>query len=230
MTFEHNGSASARATACELRRKLRRFAGAVLIAACTGATAWAGQPAASHAQPEGNAEATAAHEGGAEEHGGEHGGLAGLFWPAANFLILAGGIYYFLRAPFSTYLADRSTQIRKDLVEAAALNSTATQQLADVDRKLQALPGELAALRARGAEEIAAEEQRIAAAAVADRDRLLAQAKREIEVRLQTAQRELSDHAATLALSLAKERLEHEISPADHARLVERYVHQVREQ
>ncbi|MGE3469410.1 MAG: hypothetical protein AB7O28_03615 [Vicinamibacterales bacterium] len=212
--------------ACELRRKLGRAAGVLLIAGCTSATVRAAQPVESHDQPEANTEAAAAHEGG-EEHGG---GLAGLFWPTANFLILAGGIYYFLRAPFSTYLADRSTQIRKDLVEAAALNATATEQLANVDRKLQALPGELAALRTRGAEEIAAEERRIAEAAVADRDRLLVQARREIEVRLQTAKRELSDHAATLALSLAKERLEHEISPADHARLVDRYVHQVREQ
>lgn len=226
MTFELNRLASTAVLACELRRKLGRAVGALLIVGCASAAAWAAQPAESHDQPAGNAEAAAAHEGGAEEHSG----LAGLFWPTANFLILVGGIYYFLRAPFSTYLADRSTQIRKDLVEAAALNSTATQQLADVDRKLQALPGELAALRTRGAEEIAAEEQRIAAAAAADRDRLLAQARREIEVRLQTAQRELSDHAATLALSLAKDRLEHEISPADHARLVDRYVHQVREQ
>ncbi len=66
-------------------------------------------------------------------------------------------------------------------------------------------------------------------AAAADRARLLTQTRREIEVRLQTAQRELSDHAASLALDLARTRLKGEMTSADHARLVERYVQQVKE-
>ena len=90
--------------------------------------------------------------------------------------------------PLTEYLGGRSSQIRKDLVDAAELNRTATAQLADVDRKMQALPGELEALKTRGAEEIVAEEERIASAAAADRARLLTQTRREIEVRLQAAQ------------------------------------------
>ena len=91
--------------------------------------------------------------------------------------------------------------------------------------RCKALPGEIDALKARGAQEIVAEEERIASAAAADRARLLTQTRREIEVRLQAAQRELSDHAATLALDLAKQRLAREMTPADHTRLVDRYVH-----
>jgi F-type H+-transporting ATPase subunit b len=105
----------------------------------------------------------------------------------------------------------------------------ATVQLADVERKMQALPGELDALRTRGAAEIVAEEERIASAAAADRARLLTQTKREIEVRLQAAQRELSDHAAALALQLAEQKLAKDMTAADHARLVDRYVEQVKE-
>ena len=161
---------------------------------------------------------------------GEHGGLSGLLWPTANFLILCGGLYYFLRTPLSEYLAGRSSQIRKDLVDAAELNRAATAQLEEVDRKVKALPGEIEALRARGAQEIAAEEARIAGAAAAERERLLTQTRREIEVRLRAAQRELSEHAATLALDLARQRLATEMTPADHARLVDRYLHQVKEQ
>ena len=135
----------------------------------------------------------------------------------------------YLRPPFTEYLNSRSSQVRKDLVDAAELNRTATAQLADVDRKMQALPAELDALKVRGAQEIAAEEERIAAAAAADRARLLTQTRREIDVRLQTAQRELSDHAANLALGLATARLSNEMTPADHIRLVDRYVDQVKE-
>ena len=94
---------------------------------------------------------------------------------------------------------------------------------------MQALPGELEALRTRGAQEIVAEEERIASAAAADRARLLTQTRREIDARLQAAQRELSDHAATLALQLAEQKLVKDMTAADHDRLVARYVDQVKE-
>ena len=183
------------------------------------------------AQTADHAPADGEHAAAEGEHAaaGEHGGLSGLIWPTANFLVLAVVLHKFLRTPFTEYLAGRSSQIRKDLIDAAELNRTATAQLAEVDRKMQALPAELDALKTRGAQEIAAEEERIASAAATDRARLLTQTRRDIDVRLQTVQRELSDHAADLALTLATQRLTHEMTPADHTRLVDRYVDQVKE-
>ncbi len=214
-------------TACELRRNLLArlsLVGAALLFTLTVSVA---AQSADHA-PAG-APAEGQHDTAAEHAGAEHGGLSGLMWPVANFIVLVGALYYFLGTPFTQYLSGRSSQIRKDLLDAAELNRTATAQLADVDRKMKALPAELETLRTRGAQEIAAEEDRIASAAAADRARLLTQTRREIEVRLQTAQRELSDHAAELALNLAKQRLAREMTAADHTRLVDRYVDQVKE-
>ena len=128
----------------------------------------------------------------------------------------------------TTYLADRSSSIRKDLVEAAALKAAATEQLAAIEQKLQALPGELDALRKRGAEEIASEDQRIAAAAAADRERLLAQARHEIDLQVRLAKREILEHAADLSVQLATERLKQEITSADQAALVDRYINHVK--
>lgn len=215
--------------ACELRRKLAAPAVLAFALSCVAAPVAFAQE---HAQPAAEAHAPAGEHATSAEHGAEgaeHGMLAGLLWPTANFLVLLFVLNKFLRQPLTDYLAGRSTQIRKDLVEAAELSSTANAQLADVDRKLKALPAELEALKKRGAEEIAAEEERIASAAAADRARLLTQTKREIEVRLQTAQRELSEHAASLAVDLAQARLKTDMTAADHTRLVERYVQQVKE-
>jgi F-type H+-transporting ATPase subunit b len=185
--------------------------------------------AAVAAQP-GEPPATEAHDAAAEEHAeGEHGGLSDLIWPTVNFIILCGGLYYFLGTPFTEYLSGRSSQIRKDLLEAAELNRKATGQLADVDHKMKALPAEIDTLRTRGAEEIAAEDARIASAAASDRERLLTQTRREIEVRLRAAERELSEHAADLSVKLARERLSSDMTAADHARLVDRYIQQVEE-
>ena len=136
-------------------------------------------------------------------------------WPIANFIIFVGVLYYFFNQPLKDYLASRSSTIRKDLVEAAELKAAATAQLATIEQKLQALPGELDALRKRGAAEIAAEEQRIAAAAVADRDRLLEQTRREIDLQVRLAKREILEHAADLSVQLATERIKKEVTPAD---------------
>jgi F-type H+-transporting ATPase subunit b len=164
-----------------------------------------------------------------EEHaaGEDHGLFAGLLWPTVNFAILVGGLWWFLKDPIAGYLRDRHSSIRKDLVEAASIKAAAAAQLAEIDRKLQALPGEIDALRVRGAAEIAAEEQRIAMQAAAERDRLLQQTRHEIDVQLRLAKRELVEHTANLAVQLAADRLQQQITAEDQNRLVDRYLDQV---
>lgn len=146
-----------------------------------------------------------------------------------NFAILAGALVYFLRAPIATYLASRETQIRQDLVRASEMRAAASAQLAEIERKLQSLPGELEALRRQGAVDVAAEKQRIAEAAAAERERLIEQTHREIAMRLRLARRELTEHAAQLAIRIAEERIKRSITPDDQLRLVDRYTAQLRE-
>jgi F-type H+-transporting ATPase subunit b len=221
--------------ACELKNNLRiaLLAATVLVCAPLASLAQDHPPAnpqapaaaAAHAQPEGE---HAAAEG--EHHDESIGGMImAMGWPVANFIIFVGVLYYFLNQPLRDYLAARSSTIRKDLVEAAELKAAAHAQLATIEQKLQALPGELSALRNRGAEEIKAEEQRIAAQAAADRDRLLEQTRREIELQVRLAKKEILEHAAALSVQLATERIKKEVTPADQDRLVDRYLSQVKE-
>ena len=127
----------------------------------------------------------------------------------------------------AAYLADRSRQIRSDLVNAAEMKRAAAAQIEEIDRRMQALPGELEALRAKGAEEIVAEEARIRAAAAAERDRLLEQARRDIDLQVKIAERELVSHAADLAVGVASERIRNSMTDDDQRRLVDRYVQQL---
>jgi F-type H+-transporting ATPase subunit b len=146
-----------------------------------------------------------------------------------NFAILAGGLAYFLKAPFAAYLASREAQIRQGLVTAAEMRAAATAQLAEIEKKLQSLPAELDALRTQGAADVVAERARIAQAAAAERDRLIAQTRREIEMRLRIARRQLTEHAAQLAVNVAETRIRRSITPDDQLRLVDRYTTQLRE-
>lgn len=221
--------------ACELRRNLATavLAAGLLVFAAPSFASASGQE---HAPAPSAPQAPEVHAGAEpEEHAAEGGHdqslgamVRGMGWPVANFIIFVGVIYYFANQPLKEYLATRSSAIRKDLVEAAALKATATAQLATIEQKLQALPGELTSLRARGAEDIKAEEARIAAAAAADRERLLEQTRREIDLQVRLAKKEILEHAADLSVQLATERIRKEVTPADQARLVDRYLDQVK--
>jgi F-type H+-transporting ATPase subunit b len=147
----------------------------------------------------------------------------------ANFAVLAGVLVYFLRAPISRHLAGRASAIREDLVTAAAMRAAATEQLAEIDRKLKTLPAELEALKAQGAQDVAAEQARIEQAAATERERLLEQTRREIDMRLRVARRELTAHAAQLAVNVAEARIRRSITTDDQLRLVDRYTAQLRE-
>jgi F-type H+-transporting ATPase subunit b len=203
------------------------------------AAAAAEQPSAHEIQPQGEHLAAGAP---AEQQGKEpvagHGGAEGeaehaespwaLVARIFNFAVLAGALVYLLRSPIMGYLDQRGVQVRSELTKAAELRADAAAQLAQIEAKMQALPGEVDALKRRGMEEIAAEEARIRGLADSERRRLLDQARREIDSQLRLAGRDLKKRAAELAVEVATERVKRTITDREHARLVERYVTQVR--
>ena len=144
-----------------------------------------------------------------------------------NFGLLVGALVYFLRAPVAGYLASRSSQIRQDLVTAAEMRAAATAQLAEIEKRMQALPAELEALKRQGAEDVKAEQLRIAETAAVERTRLLEQTRREIDTRMRIAKRELTEQAAALAVGVAETRIRRTITPDDQMRLVDRYASQL---
>ena len=144
-----------------------------------------------------------------------------------NFAILVGVLVYFLRAPLAGYLTGRIAKVREDLVTAAQTRETASRQLAEIETKLKALPGELEALKRRGAEDIVAERARIEAAAETERQRLLEHTRREIDMRMRVARRELLELTATLAVGVASERIKTSITPDDQSRMIDRYAAQL---
>jgi F-type H+-transporting ATPase subunit b len=146
-----------------------------------------------------------------------------------NFLVLVGLLGYFLRGPITRHLASRRQQIAADLVSARETTERAQQQLTAIDRRLKALPDELEALKARGAEEIAAEGLRIRQRAESERQRLLDQTRREVEMQVRVAKKSLAEHTADLAVKLARDQITGTITADDRARLVDRYVKNVKE-
>jgi F-type H+-transporting ATPase subunit b len=179
-----------------------------------------------HAAPAGAGHGAAAGHGGGEAHDE---GVMPVIYRLVNFAILAGGLYYFLHKPIGDYFASRGQQIRGGLVTARETSERATAQLAELDRRLQALPAEIDAVRAKGVKEIAAEEARIQAQAEAERKRLIDDVQRDIDVRLRVARKQLAEDAADLAVQLAADRVRATITDAEQTRLVDRYATQVKD-
>jgi F-type H+-transporting ATPase subunit b len=213
--------------ACETPRKLllALMLAAALVTVPRVLAAAPQEPPTAGAGPQAGAthetsgEPTAAHEGSE---------IVGMIARLVNFGILAGVLIYFLKSPLLGYLARRRDQIRSDLVTAAETKRAAAAQIDEIDRRMNALPAELEALRTQGAQEIAAEEARIRVAAAAERERLLEQARREIEWQVKVAERDLVSHAADLAVGVATERIKNNITDEDRQRLVDRYVQQLK--
>ena len=217
--------AATSAAPCESRhtqRRARRLARVGLLAAFLCVIA-AGQRirAQGPASPPAHAETSAHGESPHEES------IWAFVGKLVNFALLAGVLVHYLRAPIAGYLASRKSQVRSDLESAERLKTSAAAQIVELDARLKALPAEIEALKARGRAEISAEEQRIREVADAERARLLDQARREIDQQMRVAHRELVEHAASLAVSTAETRIKEQITDADQARLVDRYLTQV---
>jgi F-type H+-transporting ATPase subunit b len=186
------------------------------------------QDPAAHAPAEAHA-VSDAHAPSAEGHGdAAHGeSLWSFIARILNFLLLVGGLYYLLRRPLANYLDARSRQIRSDLDHATHTREESKARQAEIEARLKALPGEIEAMRARGKHEIEVEQARIRETAEAERARLVEQTSRAIDRQVQIARRDLTEHAANLAIDVARTRLATEMTDADQLRLVDRYVTQV---
>ena len=126
------------------------------------------------------------------ESGARHESPWALAAKVVNFALLVGGLVYLLREPVSLHLQNRRRQISGDLDAARDTTATAERQLAEIDRRLAALPAELESMRAKGAEEIAAEEASIRERAESERQRLLAQIRWELDLEVRLARRQLT--------------------------------------
>ena len=147
-----------------------------------------------------------------------------------NFAVLAGGLFVMLRAPLSTYLTDRGAQVRRNLAQARLTTADAEQQLVGIEEQLRALPAELEALKARGLEEVGAEEMRLRESTEAARQRLVDQTRRDMDTQLRIAKRDLTHRVAELAVDVATQCIKEQLDDADQLRLIDRYVEQVRVQ
>jgi len=141
-----------------------------------------------------------------------------------NFLILFGGLGYFLYRPVRSWIRNRAFLVQKTLAEAASERQKAEQELSQLTQRLTGLKEELLQLRQKAEEEGRKEKARILALAEEEAARIQKLTALEVEALTKGAIREIKGYAASLATSLAEARIKAKLSPALHRRLIRRSI------
>jgi F-type H+-transporting ATPase subunit b len=142
----------------------------------------------------------------------------------ANFAILAGILGYFIGKNAGPFFAARSSQIQKDMVDAAAMRKDAEARAAEVDRRLATLSVEIAALREEAQKEMRAEAERLAHLTAAEIAKIHAHGEQEIVSAGRAARMELKRYYAELAVGLAKQKIRARMTPQTQDSLVRGFV------
>ena len=141
-----------------------------------------------------------------------------------NLLLIVGVLIWIARKPLSNFFADRSESIREQLAEAQKARADAESRLAEVQSRMSRLDDELKDIANSAEKDAQAEYKRLLVQAEQDAAKIVERSRQEIEGMIRTAQHELRLHAAELSVRLAEEKIQSEISAADHERLLNRFV------
>ena len=147
-----------------------------------------------------------------------------IVWKWGNFLILFGGLGWYLRKPLREFLDSRSKAIEEGLASGRKAKEEALKKLSEIEARLAHLDEEIKSLKDRALTEAEDEKANILASARAEADKILDMAKREIEGLKKSARLELKGHVAELAVKLAEERLKDSLTPEQNRKMVQQFL------
>ena len=154
-------------------------------------------------------------------------GLSELLWPVVNLIILIAVVVHFARKPMRDYFAGRRSEIQSELKGAADQLAEAETTYAKWQRRLIDLEAELEEIRTMSRQRAEAERDKILSDARAAAERIRRDAAVAVEMELRRAREELRVEATQLAIELATERLEREVTDADRDRLLDEFIDRV---
>jgi F-type H+-transporting ATPase subunit b len=141
---------------------------------------------------------------------------------AANLTLFLGLLARFVGRPILSFLDARAEGITRELAEAREKVTEAEQLREQVQRRLDDLSAEVAAMKERAERDGEAEAQQIAEQAATEQERFLKRVEDEIERRTAEARANLSKETAELTAQLTKDLLKQELTEDDRRRILDR--------
>jgi F-type H+-transporting ATPase subunit b len=158
----------------------------------------------------------------AEGHEGAAGflGIPTIIWQVANLVAFLGLLWYFLKKPIAEFFGNRRAEVALAVAKAEDDRRRAEALAKELAARLSAIESELAALKDGARKDAEAEHQALLKQGEEDAAHLVARAATDVENRVRAARAELAAYAGDLAVSVAKELLEKNVTPEDEKRLV----------
>ncbi len=157
------------------------------------------------------------------EHAAES-GSSGMLGKVINFVILFGGLAYFLAKPLMGFLAKRTSDIRASLEGAKAAREDAERRLAETQARLATLEDEAARMKSAAEEDGRRARDGIRDVAEKEAERVRAFAAQEIDLRVKAGIQELKDRTIELSAELAAARMKARIDAVGQAGLIDRSI------
>lgn len=156
-----------------------------------------------------------------ENHGSSSAEFLG---KALNFIILFGGLAYFLFRPLRSFLERRAAKIDRSLKEAEDSRQEAEKKLEEVNSRLSRLEEEISSIKKEGEIEGQKGKDEIIKWAQHEAERIRDFAKEEIEIFTRAGIRELKEYTAELATSLALERIKKKMTAEAQFLLIDKSI------
>ena len=156
-----------------------------------------------------------------EAHSSSALGFAG---KVVNFLVLFGGLIYFLRKPLGEFLEKRGREIGVVIREAKKDRREMEEQVQQSAERLAALEGEILKIRADAREEGEKRKEQILQSASKEAAKIREWSRQEIDMFFQAKVRELKIRAAERATALARQSIEDQMTPQRQVHLLDRSI------
>jgi F-type H+-transporting ATPase subunit b len=141
-----------------------------------------------------------------------------------NLAIVVGLLVWVARKPLANFYASRAESIREQLAEAQRARAEAEARLAEIEARMSHLDQELGEMKVAAEKEAEVEYKRLLEAADEEARKLIGRAKEEIDGITREAYLNLRAHAAELAVSLARQKIQGQITDDDRRRLFENFL------
>jgi len=153
--------------------------------------------------------------------GGGDGGFPAkeLLFHAINLAIVIGILVKFAGPKIKDALANRSTQTRRELQEAAEARQAAQARFEELEGRLSGFEQELASMRQAAEADVQREVDSIDQRGDRDARLIALSAERSIRDETQRARQQLREDAVNLAVKVATDAVERDIGDGDHQRL-----------
>ncbi len=146
-----------------------------------------------------------------------------------NFIVLFGGLAYFLYKPIRNFLQKRSEKIEQGLKEAGDAQRAAELKLREANARLAILEDEIEKLKKEAEIEGNKERERVIQLAQQEAEKIKYFAKQEIEMLMRAGIQDLKQYTAELASALAEDRIKKKMSPEDQSFLIDKSIEKLDE-